>query len=191
MTDAMTAGPVTVTVARRVKPGMEAEYEAWIREVIQAVNHFAGHLGMHVLRPPMDANGKPLRQPAEYVLIFKFDSWEHLKAWEFSPERAAWLEKMRPLVEDTANWQVTTGLEYWFTLPNAPGMPVPPRHKMIIVTWLALTPLSFLTSRLVIPHLDFLPPLVVTMLVTVVLLILMTYGVMPRMTRLFAKWLFK
>lgn len=185
------SGPVTVTVARRIKPGMEAAYEEWIHGVIEIAAQFPGHQGMQILRPPMDANGKPLRQPAEYVLIFKFDTAAHLQAWEFSPERLLWIEKLRPMVEDDSKWHVTTGLEYWFTLPHVPGMPTPPRYKMAMVSWLAITPLSYLAGQLIAPHLKFLPPFVVTMVITALLIILMTYVVMPRLTRLLARWLFK
>jgi antibiotic biosynthesis monooxygenase (ABM) superfamily enzyme len=44
-------GPVTVSVARRVRPGREAQYEAWVRGITAAAARFPGHLGINVLRP--------------------------------------------------------------------------------------------------------------------------------------------
>jgi antibiotic biosynthesis monooxygenase (ABM) superfamily enzyme len=61
---------------------------------------------------------------------------------------------------------------------------------MVIVTLLAIYPLSTLLPPLLLPFLGFLPSLVRGLSVSVALVLLMTYAVMPIMTRLFAHWLF-
>jgi len=178
--------PVTVVVSRRVKPGCEAAYEEWIHGVTQAAGRFEGHRGMNVFRPS-DADHP------DYVLVFQFARQADLDRWVQSDERKAWLEKMQPLVQGPGKMDVLTGLENWFTLPtnpHAPPPPPPPRHKMAVVTWLAIFPVINVVSAALTPVLSPLPVLLRSALMSALMVVLMTYVVMPRMTRLFARWLF-
>ena len=43
--------PVTVTVARTIAPGWEAEFLRWADEIVAAVREFPGCLGAAVLHP--------------------------------------------------------------------------------------------------------------------------------------------
>ena len=73
-------GPVTVTVSRRVKPGREAGYEAWLKHISGVAGRFPGHMGVNVIRPDGVRH-------KDYVTIVRFDSYRHLRHWEESPER--------------------------------------------------------------------------------------------------------
>jgi antibiotic biosynthesis monooxygenase (ABM) superfamily enzyme len=126
-------GPVTTTVTRRVKPGHEAAYEAFLASISGAAAAFPGHLGEEVFRP---AGG----QGGEYRIVYRCDSAAHLRTWLDSAERAAWLQQAEPHVAGPMHTQVLTGLEGWFTLPTQPGAPPPP-YKMAILTWVTIFPL--------------------------------------------------
>jgi antibiotic biosynthesis monooxygenase (ABM) superfamily enzyme len=83
-----------------------------------------------------------------------------------------------------------TGLESWFTLPDRPGTPPPPPYKMAVLTWITIFPLITVVVLALDPLLDqltLIPRLAVTTAATVPI---MTWLVMPRMTRLFHRWLF-
>jgi antibiotic biosynthesis monooxygenase (ABM) superfamily enzyme len=175
--------PVTITVTRIAKPGAEAAFEEWMAGVCSVASRFEGHRGFTVLRPP-DPRSR------EYILIFRFDSMEHLRRWNESPVRDEWLERARPLTVGDPRVELTTGLEHWFTLPKAAGVAPPPRHKMALLTWLAIFPLILLFSTVFLPYLTVLPWPLPTALMSVMLVLLMTYVVMPRITRLFSGWLF-
>jgi uncharacterized protein len=174
---------VTVCISVKVKQGYETDLEGWLEGVGRAASQFAGHQGLTALRPSASA-------AADYVYIFRFDTYTHLKHWEDSEERRLWVERLQHLTEGEARKQVRTGLEYWFTLPGTATTPPPPRYKMVIITLLAIYPLSTVLSLLLTSFLGFLPPLVRGLPVSVMLVLLMTYAVMPIMTRLFARWLF-
>ena len=175
--------PVTAVASRRVKRGREREFEEWLSGILAAANEFPGYLGSEILRPG-DAPGDD-----EYRIVFRFDRASNMRAWEKSEERRRWLDKMDPLVHEE-NVQVLTGLETWFTLPSKPGEPSPPRYKMALVTWLAVFPLISLIFALFGPLLSQLPTLLRTLVLTAVMVSLMTYVIMPRMTRLFSFWLY-
>jgi antibiotic biosynthesis monooxygenase (ABM) superfamily enzyme len=175
--------PVTAVASRRVKRGREREFEEWVSGILAAANEFPGYLGSEVLRPG-DAPGDD-----EYRIVFRFDRESNLRAWEISEERRRWLRKAEPLIHEE-RVHVLTGLETWFTLPWKAGEPSPPRYKMALVTWLAVFPLITVILVLFGPLLGLLPMLLRTLVLTAVMVSLMTYVVMPRLTRLFSFWLY-
>lgn len=67
----------------------------------------------------------------------------------------------------------------------------PPRYKMFLLTWLAIYPLITAIFLVLGDWLNTLPLLLRTLLLTGVLVYLMTYIVMPKLTKLFHHWLFK
>jgi uncharacterized protein len=178
-----TDGPVTTTVTRRVKPGHEPFYESFLEGIIADAARFPGHLGVEVFRPAAASTG-------EYRVVYRFDTSEHLDAWLHSDERAAWLERAEPHVVGPMRMQVLTGLETWFTLPDLPGIPPPPPYKMALLTWVTIFPLITIVVIVLEPLLERLalvPRLAVTTAVTVPI---MTWLVMPRVTRLLRGWLY-
>jgi antibiotic biosynthesis monooxygenase (ABM) superfamily enzyme len=176
-------GPVTTTVTRRVKPGHEPLYEEFLAGIIAAASEFPGHLGAEVLRPETASAD-------EYRVIYRFDTAEHLQAWLDSDEHAAWLVRAEPHVIGPLHRQILTGLETWFTIPGRPGMPPPPPYKMALLTWITIFPLITLVVLILGPLIDGLalvPRLAITTAVTVPI---MTWLVMPRVTRLLRSWLY-
>ena len=173
--------PVTVVVSRTAKPGREKDYEAFLQGVTAASRRFPGHLGANVLH----AAGS-----RDYTIVFRFDTVAHLQAWEESEERAAWLAKVDDLCElESRHVDKLTGMETWFQLPGRTVKP-PPKHKMAVVSWVAAFPIVQVMSTLVVPRLDFLPPLGRGVVMSVTMVLLMTYVVMPRLTKLLARWLY-
>jgi len=175
--------PVTAVASRRVKRGREQEFEEWLSGILAAVSEAPGYLGSEVLRPSDDEDDD------EYRIVFRFDHASNLHAWENSEERQRWLREVEPLQHEE-KVHVLSGLETWFTLPTKPGEPAPPRYKMVVVTWLAVFPLVTVIFTLFGHWLNLLPTLLRTLVFTAVMVTLMTYVVMPRMTRLFSFWLY-
>jgi antibiotic biosynthesis monooxygenase (ABM) superfamily enzyme len=175
--------PVTGVVLRRVKRGREQEFEEWLSGILAAANEAPGYLGSEVLRPGAGEDDD------EYRIVFRFDHASNLHAWENSEERQRWRRRAEPLVHEE-KYQVLTGLETWFTLPSKAGETAPPRYKMVIVTWLGVFPIVTVIFSLFGHWLNMLPTLVRTLVFTVVMVTLMTYVVMPRLTRLFSFWLY-
>ena len=151
-------------------------------------------MGIDIIRPTNYNKSK-----LEYVVIFRFNNYANLTKWEKSPIRDEWLQKGRKLVEADPDVQKLTGLEFWFTPyfkdESSPMIPLnpPPRYKMVIVTipvisilLMTLVPqIHILTEMLSIP---FPVRLVIALTITV---LLMTYVIMPLLTKLLKPWLFK
>jgi uncharacterized protein len=176
------SGPVTTTVTRRVRPGHEALYEEFLEGIISAARRFPGHLGVEVFRPQSAAG--------EYRTVYRFDTQEHLRAWLDSDEHAAWLERAEPHVIGPMRTSFVTGLESWFTLPDQPGAAAPPPYKMALLTWITIFPLITAIVALTGPTLKDLPLAVRLGITTALTVPLMTWVVMPRVTRLLHRWLY-
>lgn len=174
---------VTAVIYHLVKPGQEQAYEQWLRDVSAVAQQFSGHAGVSFVRPT------DLSHP-EYTIILKFDCSQNLKAWMDSPIRQQWMEKVKPLVQKDQSVQVLTGLETWFTLPGKLVQRPPKRYKMAILTTLGVFAVAQVLGLMVAPRLTSLDPLLRSFLLTIVNVFVLTYVVMPRVTRLFYSWLY-
>jgi uncharacterized protein len=173
---------VPPTVTRRVKPGHEAFYEQFLEGIVSAASGFPGYLGVEVFRPQSASAG-------EYRTVYRFDTPEHLRAWLDSDIHAAWLERAEPHVIGPMHTSFVTGLESWFTLPGQPET-APPPYKMALVTWITIFPLITAIVAVTGPLLEGLPLAVRLGITTALAVPLMTWVVMPRVTRLLRRWLY-
>ncbi len=170
-------------ISRRVKPGCEPDFEVFLAGVTEACSQFPGYLGSSIFRPAT-------ADDPEYRVIFKFDRLSNLRRWETSQQRHHWFSQAAALTESPPQIQVLTGLETWFTLPGRAELVPPPRYKMVVVTWLAVFPLITLLSTILQPYVGDFPLPLRVMLITAIAVPVMTYGLMPQMTRWFAGWLY-
>jgi uncharacterized protein len=170
--------PVTVTIARTVAPGRETDFEEWSAALTRAAATFPGYLGSGMLRP--GHVGEP------WHVVFRFDSAEHLRDWESSPERAELLAAGERLVHSSDMHRVT-GLETWFELPGRTA-PAPPKWKMFLVSVVGIYALQ-LVLTLALGPLGLPPPLRLALSASAVTA-LMTWLVMPRAARLLQGWLY-
>ncbi len=173
--------PVTVIVRRTIKPGREQDFESWVKDTTEDLKKFPGYMDITMIRPT--------GAKKEYVLIIRFDTYAHVEDWEKSDVRNMWMERAKEFTEELSNTKVT-GLEYWFPLPEIPKASVPPRPKMAAVTILGIYPLSLIVNYLfnLLPF--HFPLLIRGLLVAIVMVLSMTYFVMPFLTSKLRGWLF-
>jgi antibiotic biosynthesis monooxygenase (ABM) superfamily enzyme len=176
---AQETGPLTTIVTWRVRQGREREFEAWRHEISAASLGFPGHMGIDVIMP--GGSGR------EYVVIFRFDTYEHLRAWQESDIRQELLKKAEPFREIEPSYRLESGLEYWFAPPGAPASP--PRWKMAIVTVLGVWPVSMLVPWLLNPFIASLPRPLKALVVSVGIVIVLTWAAMPVLVKLLRPWL--
>jgi antibiotic biosynthesis monooxygenase (ABM) superfamily enzyme len=171
------AEPVTVTVARVVRPDRREAFEREASDVLRVAAGFPGNLGATLLRPGPDSS--------EYHLVYRFSDDDSLAVWERSPERRTFLLRMRGMV-DTERYARVAGLDSFFTRPAAPG----PRWRITVLTIAAVFAITSLLQVLVMPHLASWPAGLRLLLSACVVVTALGNVVMPALTRLFARWLF-
>jgi len=175
---------VTVIVRRRTKPGCEAPFEAAMQQFIAFAIAFPGNRGIHVLRSDQ-AN------PREYTVVDRFADAAARKAFTSSEPYKEWMLRLRALTEEDPHIEEAGGLSGWFTLPDQPRHAPPPRHKMALVTFLGVYPLTSVLPPLMRHFFPGWHPLLLNILVTSLVVAALTWLVMPRLTALFRRWLFK
>jgi antibiotic biosynthesis monooxygenase (ABM) superfamily enzyme len=182
------SAPVTVSITRHLDPGHEHEMVSWIQAGMALAERFPGFLGAGWVRPEADSE--------TWHMLYRFDDSTSLSSWESSHERQWWRDSAGGLGVVESRMERRTGIEGWFDDPTtrdvrdlrlAPA--APPRYKQAVVIWLAFFPLSLLVAWFfgeVAPDL----PLVERVLASTLLMTpVMTYVVLPRMTRALGWWL--
>jgi len=180
-----TVDPVTLVISEIVRPDRIQEYEAWARGINHAARDFEGYLGTNVIRPRDHAF-------PEYVTIVKFDNYAHFRTWQASPVCREWLGKVRDLVEERVYQQQSYEPEMWFTLSRAASRKAtqPAYHKQVIVGAIAVYPLILLANTLLGPFLKGFHPQLGLLISVFFVSALLTYPVMPWLTRTLDFWLY-
>lgn len=176
---------VTLVIKHRIKAGRETAYEAWLRRIVTIAGGYPGHLGVDVIRSK--SGGLHL-----FTCVLRFHSTEAMQSWLESDERKQLVQEAAPMLADGDQTQVNPHNEFWFN-PVADEAGAPPRWKQACVTFLVILPLSLLIPLLWKPVFALSPwlsgYLVSNALVTVTIVLLVVYLLMPGATRLFASWL--
>ncbi len=171
---------VTVVVVRTVRAGMEKQCEDWMHGVSEVATTFPGHLGITIFRP-----NAPSR---DYTFVFRFDCEANLQRWEKSAERADGVHRAEAFTERVSVYE-HTGLETWFAAPGAP-IAIPPRWKMVVVTWAVAFPLIQVLGATIGSALGGVHPIARGALLGLLMVLCMTYAAMPFATRALRKWLY-
>lgn len=179
--------PVTVIIRRRVRPGCEAAYEARLSRLQAQARDLPGYIGVTTMRPAPGG-------PREYVSAVRFATLPDLRAFEDSPMREQYLADVQPWVDGDAAWDELTGLEFWFTAPAGTVVPQPSRSRMALLMTAVVFLLVLVIGQAVNAAFALLPfatPSPVRLLVTIAIEVaLMTWWLMPWLTRRLAHWIY-
>ena len=175
-------GPVTVLAIRRPRLGREREFEAFLEELREVFRRVPGNTGVAVL-PPSGTE-------RDYAILYRFDSAASLRAWREGADRAAVIEASSSITESAPHERTTTGLETWFATADAGVVAPPAPWRTWLLTTVGFYPIITVVSTVTGPLLAALPAPLRFLLVTPVLTALMTWVVMPALSRAFARFLY-
>ena len=173
--------PIHIAITRRVRPGCESEFQQALLEFMQASFNHDGVLGASLLTPPPGSNTR------EFGILRTFHNEQERDAFYASPMFKAWEERARTLTEGEPVYRQLHGLEAWFRSPQNP----PPRWKMAVATFLGVFPVAMilnLTLGAAIRPWNFILGNAVFNACVVALL---TWVVMPLITRALHGWLYR
>jgi len=174
---------VSVVVRRRIHPELQKPFEQWLAGIIDVASGFEGHLGAQVLRPPDPAD-------QDYVLLFRYETAAQLAAWQTSETARDWLERGMAFTVGEVQIDKVTGLEFWFQVPAGAARKPPATYKMVVATVIGLYPLILFVAPVIAGQLSAVPRPVSVLATVFCMVLLMTYMVMPLVTRALARWLF-
>lgn len=171
--------PVTAVSSARVPPENAQAYRQLHLQAVERLQTFDGFLHSDLYEPVEGVQD-------DTVVVFAFDSRPHLDAWLRSDVRRELIEPMDALVEGARTVNVVGGFAGWFGPEGEGGVK---RWKQAAVVLLALFPTSVGLTVLrgaLLPDLPLLPAVFVTNVVGVAIL---TWLLMPVLTRLLHGWL--
>jgi len=173
---------VTVVISRRVLPGHEQDYDAWVRRLVAAATEAPGNTGATLLIPEP---GKP----GLYHVVLRFADRDSVHTWEDSYIRQKLSHEADAF--SVRSRQEATGLETWFSIPECPELAPPPQWKMFLITTVA----AYILTLIIVPveqrFLESWPFPLLNLLTAALLVGILTWGVMPWLSRyVFRRWLY-
>jgi antibiotic biosynthesis monooxygenase (ABM) superfamily enzyme len=172
---------VAVVVSHRVRPEDEADFLEWQQRVTSAEREFPGFRGSELFRPQAGIQD-------DWAVVYRFDSAEHLDAWLNSNEREKLLAEGAKF-RDFELRRITAPFGNWFASADDPTAPPPPSWKSALAVLIGLYPtvvLLTLATAALWSEADLWADLLVGNIVSTILL---TWLVMPFVTRAMSFWL--
>lgn len=176
-----TPRPVTTVFTWEVRPGEDAAFERWAHGLQADAETFPGNQGVTWLRPEGGSR--------RYHAVVRWSGPDSLDRWMASPERAARYEQVSAFGRTAHPQLTTTGLETWFNIPRMVTRP-PARWKMSLVTLVAVYPFALLYNEVFARYFETWQPAEATVIFPVFLSPLLTYAIMPGLSRVLRRWLY-
>ena len=168
---------VHVAITRKIKPGCERAFEESLRLFFRDSLEQRGVLGVHRISPPPGSDAR------EYGILRTFADERERDTFYRSELFGKWQAHVAQFTEGDRTVRDLHGLEAWFRAA------APPRWKMALLTWLGVWPTSLVFGTLLGARLADLPVLVSSGIVAAVIVVCLTWIVMPLLVRLFHFWL--
>ncbi|MFJ9901790.1 antibiotic biosynthesis monooxygenase [Streptomyces sp. NPDC101152] len=175
---------VTAVVSHHVRPGREGDFARWQDKVIKAQGRFPGFMGTESFKPVEGVQDN-------WVVVFRFDTREHLDAWLASDTRATLLEEGQHYFSGYDVHKVASAFSGWFRFGEGVDDAVPPNWKQAMSVVLALYPTVMVLNLTVGHQMDGLgvPGYVGLFIGNVLSVSILTWFLMPLVNRALAFWL--
>lgn len=170
---------VTAVMSQRVRPDAWEEFRRAHVEISTAMRSFEGFLTCDLAEPVPGVQD-------DHVVVFAFDSRDHLDRWLESPQRRHALKLIEPLIEGDRTLNVVGGFAGWFSVDHSEE---PRRWKQAVAVLIALFPTTLalgFVQRTLAPDVAWVPALFASNVIGIAAL---TWLLMPLVTRLLSDWL--
>ncbi|MGR6970452.1 antibiotic biosynthesis monooxygenase [Streptomyces cynarae] len=124
---------VTAVVSHDVKPGRERDFLRWQDKVLKTQQKYRGFKGSELFAPVEGIQDR-------WVVMFRFDTREHLDQWLESDVRGRLLEEGRDYFADFDVREIASAFSGWFRFGGREEAGAPPNWKQAMSVLLALYP---------------------------------------------------
>ncbi|MFI1436602.1 antibiotic biosynthesis monooxygenase [Streptomyces lydicus] len=178
------AEAVTAVISHEVRPGREQQFLQWQTKALKAQEKMPGYMGSELFKPVADVQ-------KHWVVVFRFDSRQHLDDWLESDTRRTLLQEGDAYFSSYDVRTVGSAFSGWFRFDGGPGGGVPPNWKQAMSVLLALYPTVMVLTLTVGHELDALkvPAYLGLFLSNVLSVSALTWLLMPLVNKALAFWL--
>lgn len=174
--------PIVVTELYEVAPGHEADFYSWGSALIDVLTPVDGFLGGDV-RDPQWIDG-------EWQIVHRWADRELARHWHESSTRGRWIDAAASFSRPSLTRERPPRAPATPVDASTPAPPVPPpKWKMAVVTLIAVFPPVLLFNVTLIPRLRDVSVVLRTLVLCLGVTVVVTWVMMPRLTRLFKGWL--
>lgn len=170
---------VRMVTSYLLKEGGESEHRSVHDDVLAELDNYPGFREREILEAVDGIQ-------SETVVILTFDDASSLRGWLESDERKQLLSRLDPHIEGTYTTNVLGGFAGWFTFDSATE---PSRWKQALVVLIALFPIALLITFIRSQLWPGAPMILAVFVGNVIGISLLTWVVMPPLTRHLAGWL--
>lgn len=124
---------VTAVISHDVKTGREEDFARWQEKILKAQERFAGFMGSELFAPVEGVQDR-------WVVVFRFDTREHLDQWLESDIRRKLLDEGRKYFAYYDVRKVDSAFSGWFRFGSEARDEMPPGWKQAMTVLLALYP---------------------------------------------------
>ena len=169
--------PIHVAITRKVLPGKEEEFKEALRRFLGESFLHGGVQGAGMI------TALPGDDSREIGILRTFKDEAERDAFYNSQLFKDW-EAFASTLTESPNYRQLTGLEAWFRAPVPP-----PRWKMAVATLCGVFPTSIFLQFTVGPLIKELPAALRTLIIAICMVGILTWIVMPNITKLLKPWL--
>jgi uncharacterized protein len=170
--------PITTILKIKYKEGFKEECLQWMLETASVSSNFDGFIEKNICISA--------EEERELLNIFTFSNNESLQLWENSEDRIDQTKKGEMFVEEIRQKSQLASLEFMF-----PTAKPPKRWKMVVITVCVI----FILLNILVPVLQQfftllqLPMLLKSLFGVVVMVSLMTFVILPLLSKVLGRWL--
>jgi antibiotic biosynthesis monooxygenase (ABM) superfamily enzyme len=175
---------VTAVISHDVRPGREREFERWQEKALREQEKYPGFMGTEFFKPVEGIQD-------HWVVVFRYDTREHLDAWLDSSSRERLLKEGQDYFASYEVRKVGTAFGGWFRFGSGEEEQVPPNWKQAMTVVLALYPTVMALNLTVGHEFDVLgvPGYLGLFFGNVLSVSILTWLLMPLVNRALAFWL--
>lgn len=174
--------PVTLAVTDHVPMEEKARYEALVEELHQLFQTMDGFLSVDIVR-----HNRP--HQVEYTVLSRWSDTAAVEAWRQDKTILETLSQIEIITGGAAQVVQAAGLGIWIDHAEGIAPRLPPVWKRIALSVVAVYPVLMLLSTLSAPFIDDLPQPLQVLIIVVALSALLTWPIMPWLSKFLRPWL--